>query len=319
MNALTFDLEEWFHVSNVEHLISRDEWEQCDSRLEAQTHRVLALLDCARVSATFFILGWNAERYPHLVQEIADAGHEIASHGYAHRLVYEQTPEEFAADLARATEAIVAACGVRPRSYRAPSFSITPRTTWAFEVLADAGMQIDASVFPIFHERYGFPRAPRLPHRINTITGGLLEVPPSTRRILGRNYPFAGGAYFRILPYRTVRRFCKRLQRAGEPLVFYFHPWEFDPEIPKFRLSPFRQLRSYVNLEKTEARVQSLLSDFSFGTLSDMIAAYAPFPSWEVPLSLTGATLRRTSFGYVASPVPVLSTAERSVRNGASK
>ncbi len=247
----------------MEHLIPFEQWEQCDSRLERNTQLVLNLLERAKVTATFFVLGWNAERYPHLVREIAQAGHEIASHGYAHRLVYEQTPEEFAADLARGTEAIANACGVTPRAYRAPSFSITPNAAWAFEVLAEAGFTVDASVFPIFHERYGFAGAPRLPHRVALRSGRtLVETPPSTLRLLGRNYPFAGGAYFRLLPYLAVRTFSCRLQAAGEALVFYLHPWEFDPGIPRFRLSPFRRLRSYVNLDRTEARLEALLQIF---------------------------------------------------------
>lgn len=284
MNALTFDLEDWFQVSNVEHLFPRSEWEVCPSRLERNARRVLAMLARADVRATFFVLGWNADRFPHLIREIAAAGHEIASHGYAHRLIYEQTPEEFAADLARATQAIGEACGRTPCSYRAPSFSITPRSLWAFPMLAAAGFNVDASVFPIFHERYGLRGAPRVPHRVALGNGdALLEVPPSTLRLAGRNYPFAGGAYFRILPYPVVRQFCRRLRAAGEPLVFYFHPWEFDPEIPRFRLSPFRALRSYVNLDRTEARVASLLSDFAFGTLSEALAAHPAQQTWEPP------------------------------------
>lgn len=283
-NAVTFDLEDWFQVSNLEHLIPYARWEECPSRLEQNTRRVLAALDRAGVKATFFVLGWNAARFPHLVREVAEAGHEIASHGYAHGLVYEQTPEEFSADLRRAAQAIGEACGLAPRSYRAPSFSITPRASWAFAALAEAGFQVDASVFPIFHERYGFRGAPRVPHRVALAKGAALtEAPPSTLRLLGRNYPFAGGAYFRILPYPVVRRFCRRLQAAGEPLVFYFHPWEFDPEIPRFRLSPFRALRSYVNLDRTEARLASLLRDFPFGPLARLLGELPALPAWEPP------------------------------------
>jgi polysaccharide deacetylase family protein (PEP-CTERM system associated) len=281
-NALTFDLEDWFQVSNLEHLIPYAQWGECQSRLVANTCRLLELLARAGVRATFFVLGWNAERFPGLVQEVAAAGHEIASHGYAHRLVYEQTPEAFAADLARATEVIGSACGVRPNAYRAPSFSITPRAAWAFDVLAANGFEVDASVFPIFHERYGYRGAPRLPHRVLTDRGArLIEAPPSTLRLLGRNYPFAGGAYFRILPYPVVQRFCRRLHAAGEPTVFYFHPWELDPDLPRFRLSPFRRLRSYVNLDRTEARLRELLHDFRFSTLSQLLAERPRLPEWQ--------------------------------------
>ena len=281
VNALTIDLEDWFQVSNVEHIIPFAAWEACRSRLVANTRRLLDLLDGAQVRATFFVLGWNAQRYPQLVREIREAGHEIGSHGYAHRLVYEQRPEEFSADLARATLCIGEVTGARPRCYRAPSFSITPRSTWAFEVLEAHGFETDSSVFPIFHERYGFQGAPRLPHRVRVNGGpGIIEAPPSTVRFAGRNFPFAGGAYFRLLPEWAVEWFCRRLNARGEPVVFYLHPWELDPDIPRFRLSPFRQLRSYTNLDQTERRLARLLGQFRFGALSDMLAQHAPATEW---------------------------------------
>jgi len=281
LNALTVDLEDWFQVSNVEHIISRDQWGSCESRLASNTRRLLGLLADANVRATFFVLGWNAERFPHLVREIRDAGHEIGSHGYAHRLVYEQTPEEFARDLERANEAIVNACGVLPRCYRAPSFSIGPGTVWAFDVLKAAGFTVDSSVFPVVHERYGFPRAPRVPCRISVNGLGLTEAPPSTIRFAGWNWPFAGGAYFRLLPQWAVELFCRTLNRHGEPVVFYIHPWELDAGIPRFRLSPFRRLRSYVNLEETAVRVAKLVRSSQFGTLSRMLAGLPTFVDWK--------------------------------------
>jgi len=281
LNALTVDLEDWFQVSNVEHIISRDQWASCESRLASNTRRLLGLLAEANVRATFFVLGWNAERFPHLVREIRDAGHEIGSHGYAHRLVYEQTPEEFARDLERANEAIGDACGVRPSCYRAPSFSIGPGTVWAFDVLKAAGFTVDSSVFPVVHERYGFPGAPRVPCRISVNGLGLTEAPPSTIRFAGWNWPFAGGAYFRLLPQWAVELFCHTLNRRGEPVVFYIHPWELDAGIPRFRLSPFRRLRSYVNLEETAVRVAKLVRSSQFGTLSRMLAGVRTLVEWE--------------------------------------
>ena len=289
LNALTIDLEDWFQVSNVEHIIPFDAWSDCQSRLVVNTRRLLGVLADAGVRATFFVLGWNAERFPALVQEVAAAGHEIASHGYAHRLVFDQTPEEFALDLRRASEVIGDACGARPRAYRAPSFSITPRSTWALDVLQAEGFALDSSIFPIFHERYGFQQAPRLPFRVR-LNGSakLVEAPPSTLRLLGRNYPFAGGAYFRILPYPIAKRFCGLLNRRGEPVVFYLHPWELDPGIPRFRLSPFRQLRSYVNLDQAEARVRRLLQDFRFGPLSAVVASQADLIQWDPGAAVSG-------------------------------
>ncbi len=284
LNALTVDLEDWFQVSNVEHIIPFEDWRNCRPRLVENTRRLLDLLAAAGVRATFFVLGWNAARFPHLVREIRDAGHEIGSHGYAHRLVFDQSPEQFAADLFRATQCIGEAAGVRARCYRAPSFSITPRSTWAFEVLEYAGFDTDSSVFPIYHERYGFLGAPRLPHRVRVNgSAGIVEVPPSTVRLAGRNFPFAGGAYFRLLPEWAVEMFCRRLNERGEPVVFYLHPWELDPDIPRFALSPFRRLRSYANLEHTQARIARLIRAFRFGTLSDMLAHSPASAEWTPP------------------------------------
>jgi polysaccharide deacetylase family protein (PEP-CTERM system associated) len=289
LNALTIDLEDWFQVSNVEHIIPFGAWDDCQPRLVANTCRLLGVLAEADVRATFFVLGWNAERFPALVQEVAAAGHEIASHGYAHRLVFDQAPEEFALDLRRANEAIGDACGARPRAYRAPSFSITAKSTWAFDVLASQGFTVDSSVFPIYHERYGFQQAPRLPFRVRASSSAdLVEAPPSTLRLLGRNYPFAGGAYFRILPYGVARQFCQHLNNRGEPVIFYVHPWELDSGIPRFRLSPFRQLRSYVNLDQTEVRLRQLLRDFQFGPLSAVVASQADLIQWDPSAEVRG-------------------------------
>jgi len=292
LNALTIDLEDWFQVSNVEHIIPFEKWDECEPRLVANTCRLLRLLARTGTRATFFVLGWNAERFPGLVQEVHAAGHEIGSHGYAHRLIFDQRLEEFAADLALAEQVIGEACGVKPRCYRAPSFSITPRSVWAFEVLQAAGFEVDSSIFPIVHERYGFRGAPRLPHRVR-VNGrsSLVEAPPSTVRLLRRNFPFAGGAYFRLLPYWAARGFCSRLNRRGEPVIFYLHPWELDPDIPRFRLSPFRQLRSYANLDQTEERVTRLLRDFEFGSLSEALAGCADLQVWE-PNGSAGAGAR---------------------------
>jgi polysaccharide deacetylase family protein (PEP-CTERM system associated) len=300
LNALTVDLEDWFQVSNLEHLLPYQEWGSSCPRLAENTRRLLELLARAKVRATFFVLGWNAARFPAIVREIKDAGHEIGSHGYAHRLVYQQRPGQFASDLALATDTIGEASGVRPRCYRAPSFSITPRSAWALEILAEMGFEVDSSVFPIFHERYGFRGAPRLPCRVRLNgTAALVEAPPSTVRLAGRNFPFAGGAYFRLLPYWTVRRICRLLNRRGEPIIFYLHPWELDPCIPRFRLSPFRGLRSYVNLHQTEHRLTRLLQDFRFGSLSEALAGGSPLALWDP--SEVGLAPRRGQAG----PSPV--------------
>jgi len=281
LNALTIDLEDWFQVSNLAQLIPFARWGECRPRLVESSRRLLELLAGAGVRATFFVLGWNAERFPELVGEIKQAGHEIGSHGHAHRLIYQQSPEEFAADLARASQAIGGAAGERPRCYRAPSFSLTPRSAWAFAALEAAGFSVDSSVFPVVHERYGFPGAPRLPHRVQVDgRAALVEAPPSTMRFAGQNLAFAGGAYFRLLPYWAVAGCCRALNRRGEPVVFYLHPWELDPGIPRFRLSAFRRLRSYANLHRTESRLARLLRSFCFGTLSEMLAERPALREW---------------------------------------
>ncbi|MFB3880128.1 MAG: XrtA system polysaccharide deacetylase [Armatimonadota bacterium] len=282
LNALTIDLEDWFQVSNLEHIISYEDWGGCQPRLVENTRRLLAILEGAGVKATFFVLGWNAIRFPDLVRQVREAGHEIGSHGFAHSCVFHMTAESFGEDLDQANEAITAACGERPICYRAPSFSITPKSLWAFEVIQSRGFRVDSSVFPIFHERYGFRSAPRLPYlvRLND-EAKLVEAPPSTVRLLERNYPFAGGAYFRILPQRVVEAFCRRLNRRGEPVIFYLHPWELDPDIPRFRLSPFRQYRSYVHLDQTAERLSRLLRGFEFGPLSRALEEYRPQGVWE--------------------------------------
>ena len=286
LNALTVDLEDWFQVSNVACLIAFEQWGECEARLSATVRRLLKLLAAADVRATFFVLGWNAEHFPALVQEIAGAGHEVGSHGYAHQLVFEQSPAQFQADLTRATTAIHEACGVRPSSYRAPSFSITADSGWALAVLAEQGFRVDSSVFPVLHERYGFPGAPRLPYRIR-VNGQsqLVEAPPSTLPQAGHNHPFAGGANFRLHPYPVVRSLCRCLNRRGEPVIFYLHPWELDPGLPRFPLSRFRRLRSYANLHDTERRLTRLLRDLQFGTLSDVLSHTPPAGEWCVPHS----------------------------------
>lgn len=289
-NALTIDLEDWFQVSNLEHLIPFDAWGECTPHIVENTYRLLDLLDAADTRATFFVLGWNAHHFPQLVQDIADAGHEIGSHGYAHRRIYHQSQEELAADLDLAVKATAEAAGVRPRVYRAPSFSVTPRSAWALEVIEAAGFEVDSSVFPVLHDRYGFPVAPRLPSRVR-LNGSarLLEAPPSTVRLAGRNIPFSGGAYFRLLPHALVEQLCHRLQHRGEPLVFYFHPWELDPTIPHYKLSPFRAMLSYTNLSKTGGRLARLLRSFRFGTVSEMVGQLPVAQEWDPAASADSA------------------------------
>jgi polysaccharide deacetylase family protein (PEP-CTERM system associated) len=269
-NALTIDVEDYYQVSAFDAPGKRDRWDTFESRVCRTTEHVLAMLDAASVRATFFVLGWVAERHPGLVRRIAAGGHEIASHGYFHQLVYDMTPGEFREDLRRAHGIIAGACGIEPRGYRAPSFSITARSLWALDVLAEEGYTFDSSIFPVRHDRYGMPDAPRAAHLIARPAGTLLEVPPSTV-VLGRTtLPVAGGGYFRLYPYALTRAAMARLNQDGQPAVVYVHPWEFDPGQPRQAGSALSRFRHYVNLGRTGMRFRQLLREFSFAPLSEV-------------------------------------------------
>jgi polysaccharide deacetylase family protein (PEP-CTERM system associated) len=283
VNALTFDVEDYFHVSAFDRVVSRARWDSLEHRVTASTERVLSVLADADVHATFFVLGWVADRFPGLVRRIAAAGHELASHGYGHRLVYELTPEEFRQDLRRSRLAIESAVAAPILGYRAPSYSITAKSLWALDVLIEEGFTYDASIFPIHHDRYGIPDAPRHPYRIDRPAGAIWEIPSSTVRLFGANLPVAGGGYFRILPYAWTRWGIDRLNRHEErPAVFYLHPWELDPDQPRLQVTGLGRFRHYRNLRLTEPRLRRLLADFRFGTVSTMFE-HASAPAFVRP------------------------------------
>jgi polysaccharide deacetylase family protein (PEP-CTERM system associated) len=265
VNAMTVDVEDYFQVSAFERVVARERWDGFESRVCRNTERLLALFASGGVTATFFVLGWVAERFPGLVRRIAEAGHELGSHGYAHRLVYEMTPREFGDDLHRARIAIEAAAGAPVMGYRAPSFSITRRSLWAFDQLIAEGFAYDASVYPIHHDRYGIPDAPRHPYTVERPAGSILEVPGSTVRIGGQNLPIGGGGYFRLLPYTWIRHGIARVNdQEQQAVTFYIHPWEIDPAQPRIDAPLLSRIRHYRNLDRTESRLQQLLTDFSF-------------------------------------------------------
>ncbi len=277
VNAFTVDVEDYFQVSAFENHVHRDQWNQWESRVEANTQRMLKLLDRHDVKGTFFVLGWVAQRYPQIVREIHACGHEIGSHGYWHRLIYEHSPSAFRDDLRRSRDVLEDAAGVRVVCHRAASFSITARSLWALEILVEEGFSVDSSIFPIHHDRYGMPSAPRRLHRLATPAGGLWEFPPAVARLARMNLPVSGGGYFRLYPLWWTGYCLGRInRREGQPFVFYLHPWEIDPQQPRIpvpsRLSRFRQ---YVGLGKTEDKLDRLLSTFRFGRISDVIAAHA--------------------------------------------
>jgi polysaccharide deacetylase family protein (PEP-CTERM system associated) len=273
-NALTIDVEDYFHVSGFENCVSRDAWDSFEVRAEKGLTRILNALDRASVRGTFFILGWLARRRPALVRSIRAAGHEIACHTYWHRLIYTQTPEDFRDDLRMARNVLEDVAGVSVTAFRAPSFSITRASLWALDVLIDEGFTIDSSIYPVVHDRYGMSGVPLEPHRIQRPGGTIREFPPPVFRCLGASLPVGGGGYFRLYPYRLTRRGLNGILREGRPFAFYLHPWELDPEQPRLRPGALRAFRHYVGLERTERRLKRLLHDFSFGTMSEALALY---------------------------------------------
>ncbi|HEY8610229.1 MAG TPA: XrtA system polysaccharide deacetylase [Roseomonas sp.] len=270
VNAMSIDVEDWFQVQAFDGVIPRAAWEGFAPRVEANTDRILAQLDRAGVQATFFTLGWVAERHPALVRRIVAGGHELASHGFGHSLVDRLGEAGFREDIRRAKRILEDIGGVPVVGYRAPTFSIGPRTPWAHRVLAEEGYAYSSSVFPIRHDLYGAPDAPRTPH--TPYAGGVAEVPMTTVRALGRNLPCSGGGWFRLVPYSVFRAGLRRVNRhEGQPGVFYFHPWEVDPGQPRVReagrLSRFRHT---VGLEAMAGRLERLLRDFSWGRMDEV-------------------------------------------------
>lgn len=268
-NAISIDLEDWFCVYNLSDAIKREDWDKQELRVEKSTRRILKLLARHNTRATFFLLGWIAERVPDLVEEIHAAGHEIATHGYSHRLLTEMAPGEFRNDLDKALRITEKITDEKILGFRAPSFSITPQTMWAFEVLEDCGLRYDSSVFPVgFHPDYGIPTAPL---SVYPISDRLTEFPISCVDILGRRIPVSGGGYFRAYPYWLSKFFITRCNREGRSVVFYIHPWEFDVDQPRISLSILKRWRHYINLQKTEKRFDKLLTDFEFVPIREVL------------------------------------------------
>lgn len=270
-HCLTFDIEEHFQVSAFASPMRRRHWDQFESRVERNTDKILAMLACRGLHATFFILGWVAEQCPNMVRRIVLEGHEVASHGYGHELVTSQTPQEFREDVRKAKAILEDLTGRVVVGYRAPSFSITKNSLWALPILVEQGYRYDTSVFPIVHDTYGIPGSQPGLHQISTERGALWELPPSTVEVGSVRVPVAGGGYFRICPYPLFRALLRKAERTGIPLVTYFHPWELDPEQPKMRGSLLSRFRHYTNLRKTEGRLLRLLEDFRFGAIRDVI------------------------------------------------
>lgn len=273
-NALTVDVEDYFHVSAFAENIKRKDWELYAPRVERNTHRLLDFFSDRGARATFFLLGWVAERYPRLVNEITTRGHEVACHGYSHELVYRQTPEEFRAETVRALKVLEDIAQVPIHGYRAASFSITQKSLWALDILAETGFIYDSSMFPIHHDRYGIPEALDIPHQLKTPSGyDLIEFPLSTVTVFRRRVPVSGGGYFRLYPYAFTRAALRHINnRKRQPFVFYLHPWEIDPDQPFIKSSWLSQFRHYKNLDRCEERLRKLLDDFEFTTIKQTLS-----------------------------------------------
>lgn len=267
VNAMTVDVEDYFQVQAFANHISRETWDAIPRRVERNVDRLLALFADNRTSATFFSLGWIAERHPQMMRRIGEAGHEVASHGYNHTRVHELTREEFRDDIRRTKAIIEEATGKPVLGYRAPTFSLGPRTPWAYDILAHEGYRYSSSIYPIHHDLYGAATAPRAPFLV--ASGGLWEIPLTTRRVLRQNFPCAGGGYFRLLPYWLSRQNLRRLNAAdAPPCIFYMHPWEIDAEQPVVSgIGAKTRFRHYTNLKAMPGRLQRLLRDFRWGRM----------------------------------------------------
>ena len=274
LNAFTVDVEDYFHVSAFEALFPRERWGEVPSRIDGGVRAILDIAAEAGVTGTFYVLGWLARRRPDLVRAIADAGHELGCHSQEHRLVYSMTPESFRSDLKQALSAIRDASGGECILYRAPSYSITPASLWALEILAEEGIRIDSSIYPIKHDRYGMAAAPLGPFRPLRHHPQFVEFPPSAVRFFGANVPCAGGGYLRAFPLTLTRAAIRRINgMEGRAALVYVHPWELDPDQPKVPAGVLRNLRHRLNLRRTSARLRSLLHDFTFAPLSAVVAA----------------------------------------------
>ena len=283
-NVLTFDVEEYFHAEAFAGVVRPEDWPTFDSRVVHVTERLLDILDCAGARATFFVLGWVAERQPGLVQEIHARGHELACHGYSHQMISRLTQQEFAEDVKRAKKVIEDIAGTRVIGYRAPTFSVTRQTLWSLEVLLEAGFRYDSSIFPIVHDRYGIPDAPRFAYRIPIVghDTAMAELPLSTLSVFGQRLPVAGGGYFRLLPYGLTRLAIRHLNKVERrPAVVYLHPWELDRHQPRLPVGRLTRLRHSINVGETEAKLCRLLADFRFAPAAQVLAETGVLVSGE--------------------------------------
>ena len=268
-NALTIDVEDYFQVSAFSNIINKKNWDEKECRIEKNIDNIISILDLKKIKATFFTLGWIAERYPSMIKKILMEGHELASHGYAHEKVSEISRSDFYQDVTRAKGILEDIGGKQINGYRAPSFSIAEKNFWAMEILSETGHFYSSSIYPVKHDHYGSPNAPRFPYKVFS---ELLEVPPTTVKLFGRNFPASGGGYFRLLPYFVSKKMLDRVNKVeNKPVVFYFHPWEIDSHQPKIsNLSIKTRFRHYKNIEKMEEKIKKLVEDFHWDRMDNI-------------------------------------------------
>ncbi len=271
-NILTVDLEDWFSVETLQKKFNKDDWSGLESVVRRNTETILSIFENKGVKATFFVLGWIADKYPSLVSDVASRGHEIACHSYYHRMVSSISPDEFRQDTRKAINAILGACGILPIGYRSPSWGMRLDMTWAFEVLIELGFEYDSSIFPIHHDIYGDPGSPRTMHQVKVDSEkSILEIPASTLKIFGSRFPIGGGGWLRQFPYWFTHRGIRKLNSQNIPAVIYFHPWEIDVNIPRVELSLKNRIRQYGNLGTMRMKVEKLLDDFDFQPMKNYI------------------------------------------------
>jgi len=275
--TFTVDVEDYFQVSAFASRIRPEDWDHYECRVERNTHRVLEIAAKAGTTGTFFVLGWIAERYPQLVRDIQDAGHEIGCHSMWHQLVYDLGPDKFRRDLIDARNVLEDVTGTAIELYRSPSFSVTQRSLWALPILREEGFHTDSSIYPVRHDCYGIPTAPLDPYIIDTSAGAVREFPGMVCEVAGMRVPVGGGGYLRLFPWALTRHLLHRVRRAGRPLNVYIHPWEFDPDQPRIAASLKSRFRHYQNLTTTAGKIERLLSEFSLDTMSTVLDTW-PFP-----------------------------------------
>jgi len=291
LNAITVDVEDWFNVSVFKDVFDYRDWDHKESRIIPNICRIISLFNEYNIKGTFFVLGWIAERFPEIVLTIKKYGHEIGSHSYSHKLIYEMSKSSFIDDLERSLSILETITNEKVRFFRAPSYSITKETLWALEILSERGIEYDSSIFPIKHDTYGMKSMPRFPFRLNFTNGNkLVEFPLSTIRLYGKNIPIAGGGYLRLFPFWFIKGGIRKLNIEGKPAIIYFHPWELDPDLPRIDVNLISRYRNYSNLDITEFRLRHLFSEFRFGTIGNVLESYniQSWPSFEPKDQMAG-------------------------------